>query len=146
MANWNKYIENWGYLFFNRRRSIMPPEIKVNNTAIKWFDSVRYLGIVSDKRPTFSAQMNYAVLKANKTTCLKYPLFNCKSSLDVNDKLNIYKALTRPTIAYSCPVWCSDSNASFNKLQLVQNKCLRCVLNASRYIIIVDMYRHYIYL
>lgn len=73
VTNWNKCIKNWGNLFY-----FMPPEIKVNNTAINWPHSVRYSGVVSDKRLTFSAHMNYASLKVNKTTRAIYPLFNCK--------------------------------------------------------------------
>ncbi len=42
---------------------------------------------------------------------------------------------------YACPSWAIAAESHLNKLQVVQNECLRAALCAPRYALIKDMHR-----
>lgn len=114
--------------------------LKVEGTKISQADQrVKYLGVVLDKRLSFSPHIKSLVQKGQKAIRLLYPLLNRNSKLSPKNKKLLYTAVIRPSITYAAPVWCGASKTSFLKLERIQNKCLRLVLNADRYTRIVEL-------
>lgn len=116
--------------------------LKIGETKIKQADkTVRYLGVVMDKRLSFNPHIKNLINKGHNALRALYPLFNKRSTLSVKNKKLLYTAIIRPTITYAAPVWCSASNTLHLKLQRLQNKCLRLILNADRYTRIEELHR-----
>ena len=62
-----------------------------------------------------------------------YPLINRKSKLSQQNKLLLYKSVYRPILTYASPVWDSAAKCHQNKLQVIQNKCLKIILDLPFY-------------
>lgn len=120
-------------LYFTRRRAnrwLPSSEVTVLGSNISWNDEVKYLGVTLDKTLCFNRHTDLTVQKALKFTGILFPLLNRKSHLNLSNKIAVYKAMIRSIILYACPVWGNCAEVHLNKLQLIQNKCLRLILNA----------------
>jgi len=60
-------------------------------------------------------------------------LLNRRSSLSIKNGVVLYKQLIRPMMYYACPVWRFTARSHFNKLQVLQSKCLRISTSAPWY-------------
>ena len=52
-----------------------------------------------------------------------------RSKLNIDNKILLYKTAIRPIITYSCPVFTNIANVHKAKLQTLQNKILRMIMN-----------------
>lgn len=129
-------------LFITNRYSRQLPRnnIKFLNENIKWENEAKYLGMVIDKRVTLKQHVEYVSDRAHTALRLLYPLISRNSHLDVRNKLLIYKLAIRPIFTYGCPAFESMAKTHLQKLQVLQNKFLRIVLNKSRYEKIKDLH------
>lgn len=69
-----------------------------------------------------------------KKFTILYPLLNHKSKFNIPNEIAIYKAIVCTTMLYACPVWVESACALryINKLQTIQSKYLKFVLNLLR--------------
>lgn len=102
---------------------------------------VRYLGVIMDQRLSFGPHIKGLVNKGHKIIRSLYSLLNRNSHLSVGNKKLLYTAIIRPIITYACPIWCSASKTSINKLQRIQNKCIRLILTRDRYTKIKELHK-----
>ena len=128
-------------LFITNRYSRQLPgeNIKFLNENIKWESEAKYLGMVIDKRVTLRQHVDYVTDRAHTALRLLYPLISRNSQLDVRNKLLIYKLAIRPIFTYGCPAFETMAKTHIQKLQVLQNKFLRIVLNKTRYDRITDL-------
>lgn len=118
--------------FFTRRkcqRFLPTDQVKILNSSIPWKSELKYLGVSLDKTLTFQQHTKIAAEKALKYMGILYPLLNRKSKLNRFNKITLYKIVIQSILLYACPVWGSCARTHINKLQLVQNKCLKIILN-----------------
>lgn len=115
-------------LFTNKRHSHVP-KLTINKTSISWLKEVKYLGVVLDSKLTFKRHVEHIISKTNSAICLSYPLINRRSKLSSHNKLILYKSVIRPIILYACPAWVTLAKSHKNKLQTIQNKCIKMCLN-----------------
>jgi hypothetical protein len=129
-------------LFITNRYSRQLPgnNIKFLNENIKWETEAKYLGMVIDKRVTLKPHVEYVTNRAHTALRQLYPLISRNSHLDVRNKLLIYKLAIRPIFTYGCPAFGSMAKTHLQKLQVLQNKFLRIVLNKTRYERITDLH------
>ena len=129
-------------LFITNRTSRQLPSnnIKFLNENIKWETEAKYLGMVIDKRVTLKPHVEYVTNRAHTALRQLYPLISRNSQLDVRNKLLIYKLAIRPIFTYGCPAFGSMAQTHLQKLQVLQNKFLRIVLNKTRYERITDLH------
>lgn len=90
---------------------------------------VKYLGVVLDKRLSFAPHIKNLINKGHQIIRSLYSLLNRNSHLSIKNKKLLYTAIIRPIITYAAPIWYSASKNSKNKVQRLQNKCIRLVLN-----------------
>ena len=57
---------------------------------------------------------------------------NCK--LSIENKLKIYKTIIKPIWTYGIPLWGTAAMNHINKLELLQSKILRTIVNAPWYV------------
>ena len=68
-----------------------------------------------------------------KLHCM-YWIIERKSKLSLENKLLIYKTILKPIWTYGIPLWGTASNSNIEILQRFQNKVLRSIVNAPRYV------------
>jgi hypothetical protein len=71
---------------------------------------------------------------SEKTLRHTHPLIGRKSNLSLENKLLIYKTSLKPIWTYGIPLWGTASNSNIEILQIFQNKVLRSIVNAPRYV------------
>ena len=111
-----------------RRMKDFPPTFDGN--SFQWKESVKYLGVYLDQQLNFKIHINNSISKSNKTISALYCLLKKNSTASFNSKLTIYRSYIRPVLTYACPVFTNCPKVHFNRLQIMQNKCLRMVLSA----------------
>lgn len=146
-----QYMEKWKInlnkqktqaLFITNRykRQLPRNNLKFLNENIKWESEAKYLGMIIDKRATLKQHVEYVSNRAHTALRLLYPLISRNSHLDVRNKLLIYKVAIRPIFTYGCPAFGSMAKTHLQKLQILQNKFLRIVLNKTIYNRITDLH------
>jgi hypothetical protein len=115
-------------IYFTRRNR--PPDsfLKLNGRNIPFANSVKYLGILFDKRMTWRLHIQMIEAKAFRTFIRIYSLFKSER-LNANIKLTLHEALTRSVMTYACPAWEFAAECHLLKLQRLQNKVLRTIGN-----------------
>lgn len=121
------------YITKRTTRQIPVSPLMIFNSAIDWTDSVRYLGIEIDKRLTFSKHIDLVIAKTNTAIRILYPLLARNSKLDRKNKLLIYKLAVRPIFTYGLPALKGIANSHMKKLQTIQNKALKMILDKSHF-------------
>lgn len=118
-------------IYFTKKRAnrwLPSNEVTVLGSKIPWSSDVKYLGVTMDKTLNFSRHTNLTIEKALKFLGIIFPIINQKSNLNQRNKITIYKSILRSILLYACPVWSTCAESHLNKLQLIQNKCLRLIL------------------
>lgn len=106
--------------------------ITFNNQTFEWSDSVRYLGVILDRKLTFKNHIDSSIIKA-KALAFKtlYCLLKKGNKLHSSQKLQIYRAIIRPVMTYACPIFDNAAKTHLRKIQVVQNSILRMALNVN---------------
>ena len=112
------------------KRKLPLNPLTLNGNQIEWKDSVKYLGVHLDDKLNFKLHIQNAIIKSKKAIAALYPIIKKNSSASFRSKLTIYKSYIRPILTYACPVYSNCPKTHFNKLQIMQNKCLRMVTSS----------------
>lgn len=143
-AKLTKYFKTWRIrvnglkseaLLFTKKTALRHKprrKLKVDGAKVAWGDSLKYLGMVLDKRLTYGKHVDYLISKSEKLIKALYPLINRNSRLSVNNKILLLKTIFRPTFSYASPVWSGCATIHRKKLQVFQNRVLKIMLNRPR--------------
>lgn len=116
---------------FSLRRCPDPPCITIGNAIIPWKEnSVRWLGILFDKRLTWADHIATKTAEGYQRLHKLFPLLNKKSPLRMKSAVLIFKTILLPVVTYGCPVWITAADTHINKIQVFQNKVLRIITKA----------------
>lgn len=115
---------------FNNQFKRRPTErLKLCDSPIDYSDSINYLGVTLDKKLNLKLHIDNTRKKAIKSMSALYPLISRRSTLNIKNKLLLYKAVIRPIMSYASPIWRRAAPTNRKKLQIVQNKCLKIIHN-----------------
>lgn len=103
--------------------------IRFGGSLIEWSDEVVYLGLTLDSHLIFRSHVDKTVTKCNVLVRSLYPLICRTSNLCLKNKMAVYKQIVFPMIEYAAPVWTCCARSHRLKLQRVQNKFLKMILN-----------------
>jgi hypothetical protein len=138
---WNIKIneEKTRAIYFSHQRR--PPDslLTLNGRNIPFVNSVKYLGVIFDKRMTWKLHIETIEAKAFRTFIRLYSLFESER-LSVNIKLTLHKALIRSVMTYACLAWEFAAETDLLKLQRLQNKVLRIIGHLPRRTLVRDMH------
>lgn len=118
---------------FTLRRPPNPPYIVINSRPIEWNPhngNIRYLGVLLDRRLTWTQHINQKLKEANTRLRLLYPILNKNSPLKTKCGLLLYTSILRPLITYACQIWGVASDTQMEKIQRFQNRMLRLIAKA----------------
>ncbi|KAL4120060.1 hypothetical protein QTP88_012803 [Uroleucon formosanum] len=108
------------------------PPISMNNTIIPHSNEVKYLGLIFDRRLTWSSYLKDKRKKLNSRLHLLRPLL--RSNLALPFKLILYKTLLQPLWVYGVVIWGSAKQSNKGTTQAFQNICCRIITGAPWYI------------
>ncbi|GFY31950.1 RNA-directed DNA polymerase from mobile element jockey [Trichonephila clavipes] len=115
--------------------------LRLFGNSINWFDDVEYLGVVLDKKFTFKTHLDKITCKFKTRLRALHKLLNNKSRLSIHNKRSIYLQYLLPIITYASPIWGCAAACHINKLQILQNRALRLILNAPTYTKRIHLHR-----
>lgn len=117
--------------FTNRRKQEFLPQnpLYLDGVEIPWKNNIKYLGVILDKKLKYKDHIDYTILKCQKLIKILYPLINRKSKLNLKNKLLLYKSCFRPILSFGCPIWANCALSHLRKIQVMQNKMLKLILN-----------------
>lgn len=115
----------------NSARLIPPPHCKVvmSGTTIDWSNEVVYLGLTLDMKLLYRSHIEKLTCRAQLLTKCLYPLISRRSKTSLKNKLLIYKQVMIPMLLYASTVWSTCAPTHKKKLQTIQNKTLKMILN-----------------
>ena len=85
--------------------------------------------MILDRQLTMKAHVDAFIGKTQATIKLLYPMISRHSKLSYSNKLHIYKAALRPIFSYACPVFVNMAETHYKRLQILQNKTLKMMIN-----------------
>ena len=103
--------------------------VQILGQDIEWKETLKYLGLYLDRRLTYKAHIEQIILKAERLIRMLYPLINKHSYVSAQNKLLIFRLYFRPIFCYGSPIWSTCAKTNFSKLQRLQNKILKMILN-----------------
>ena len=103
-------------------------KFKIDGTELENVTSMKFLGIILDKTLCMKDQINE--LQRKCSTIIGY-LQTLKRTYKLSNKhlISIYKSLLRSKIDYSFMALLNISKTNKLKMERIQNKALRCILN-----------------
>jgi hypothetical protein len=125
----------------NHVNRLKPPEapLTLNGHNIHFVSHVKYLGVIFDKRITWTLHIEMIEAKAFRTFIRIYSLFK-SVRLNANIKVTLYKTLIRSVMTFTCPAWELAADTYLLKLQRMQNKVLRTIGNFPRRTSVRDLH------
>ena len=106
--------------------------LSVDGTDVPWSDSVKYLGMILDKRLTYRHHVQHLIERSEKAMKCLYPLINRRSRVNVPNKLLLFNTMYRPTFTYGAPLIARSAATHRKRMQVHQNKILKLMLNKPR--------------
>ncbi len=101
--------------------------VSCNGHTIQGQDNIKYLGSLIDHTLSGTNTVNNLVKKSNSK--LKF-LYRQSKFLDLSSKKTLCSALIQSHLDYACSSWYYSLNVTLqNKLQVIQNKMVRFILN-----------------
>ena len=100
--------------------------VSMGGTTLQRQNEVKFLGVIVDERLSWRSH-----IEKIKRSCLRAmsPLFKLRNTLPSNLKLMLYRALVEPHLNYCAVVWMECSKADRIKLEKIQNRAMRVILN-----------------
>jgi hypothetical protein len=109
--------------------------ITLNNVPIPTSDTVKYLGLILDKKLTWNIYLQTKRLTLNNCLRMLRPLLTKNKYSTLNTKLLIYKSLLKPIWTYGLQLWEAAKKSNTNLIQTFQNISFRRLSNTPPYIL-----------
>ncbi|GFX49703.1 uncharacterized protein TNCV_4135511 [Trichonephila clavipes] len=119
-------------LNFSRKRSTIPPLLKICDKPIPEVKSLKILGIIFDPNTTWKNHINYLRQKGFKYLNAIKALSSPKIGTRSDHLLNIINATIRSIFDYGSQLFSFSSNSNRQKLEPIYNAALRLALGLPR--------------
>lgn len=119
--------------FSNKRYQEKFQVAKINDISIPTINTATYLGVKLDYKLKFTDHIKFIKSKGYAAYKYIFPYIKYDSPLTTKLKIQLYKAYVRPILTYAAPVFISAADSALNELQVLENKCLRTIVNCKPY-------------
>ncbi|GFW30733.1 probable RNA-directed DNA polymerase from transposon BS [Trichonephila clavipes] len=102
--------------------------------TIEWTFQVKYLGLILNDNLTYTPHFEETTNKFWRKFYLLIDILGRKSKLSLKNRLFVYKQYIRPLLLYGCVIWGSAGNVHIENLQRLQNRALRTIARAPRFL------------
>ncbi|GFU79578.1 RNA-directed DNA polymerase from mobile element jockey [Trichonephila clavipes] len=121
-------------VFRKQRTQNSPPTLQIFNQTIDWTFETKYLGLILNDKLTYSSHFKEITKKYWKKLYSLNDIIGRKSKLSLKNRLFVYKQYVRPLLLYGCAIWGSAGYVHIDNLQRLQNKALRTIARAPRFL------------
>ncbi|GFY19783.1 RNA-directed DNA polymerase from mobile element jockey [Trichonephila clavipes] len=121
-------------VFRKKRTHNSPPTLQIFNQTIDWTFETKYLGLILNDKLTYSSHFKEITKKYWKKLYSLNDIIGRKSKLSLKNRLFVYKQYVRPLLLYGCAIWGSAGYVHIDSLQRLQNKALRTIARAPRFL------------
>ena len=118
--------------FCNSRRLHPDPTLKMGDTIILIVDKTKFLGLIFDKKLTFSPHLKYLRDKCQKAMNLLKVVSSMDWGADREVLLRLFRALIRSKLDYGSIIYGAARKSYLKKIEPIQNQALRISLGAFR--------------
>ena len=124
-------LDKTHYIIFHRKKDIPinRPPIKIGETVLKEEQSTKFLGVIVDKKLTWSDHTLYLRNKLNKQCGI---LYHTRDSLNKRSMKLIYFSLIYSIIFYCNTVWGAAADNKTDRLKVAKKKILRTMAYRGR--------------
>ena len=113
-------------LISSRDKTDLKLDVSVDGTMLETAESIKILGVTVDRNLNFNDHVSRMCTKAGRQLNVLQRLKGC---LDYNSRMAIYKTFIMSNFNYCPVIWMFTSKASLSKLESLQKRALRFVLN-----------------
>lgn len=111
-------------------------QVVIDGQQIERVIEMKYLGIIVDNKLTFKSNIEQLIKKISKKI---YMLRRLKNRTDFDTRLLLYKSLVAPHYDYCSTILFLASATELERLQKLQNRAMRIIVNAGSRDHIVDL-------
>ena len=108
-------------------------KISFQGFELQWQLTLKYLGVIFDKRLTFGPQVKAICDRVSGRLAGLRKLTGKSIRLPCSKSLTVYKAFARPILEYGCEAFISFRPCHLESLQRLQNKALRICMRRGRH-------------
>lgn len=108
--------------------------IYLNNTLVPTTQQQKFLGVIFDRRLTWTAHTSNILKRVNNRIHALQPIIGPKSPLYLKTKKQIYNAVVLPIFTYGIEVYYNQSQTNKKRLERQHNQALHLITNTSRLI------------
>lgn len=129
-------VEKTKYLIISHSQVRSNVSLRINGENIEKVTQMKYLGCLIDDKLRFNLHSDYVCKKMAK----KVNFFGRVSRmLDRETKITVYNTIIAPHINYCATILYLSGSTNIDRVQKLQNKAMRIILNAYRRTHILDM-------
>lgn len=99
--------------------------IRINNETLQCEKEIKYLGVIIDDELKFKSNIDTIAKKVGRKVGV---LTRLNNRLNLHQKIMLYKSIVEPHFNYCSSILFLSSKTDINRLQILQNKCLRNIL------------------
>lgn len=114
----------------NKKIDIRNIHIEINGSKLEIESEIKYLGVVIDDKLKFDRNVSQKCSKIGQKLNV---LNRLRNELNQDQKLYIYKTIIQPHIMYCPSILYLSNDTDINRLQVLQNKCMRQILKMDRF-------------
>jgi hypothetical protein len=122
----------------NKLLRICQDKIKVDDMILEYSETVKYLGVIVDYRLMFDEHIKYNAAKISRKTGY---LMRIGRYLSKWSKKTVFNTIVAPHYEYCASIYLGANKQDINKLQMLQNKAMRCILRCDWYTPKTEMLR-----
>ena len=127
-TDWNMefHPQKCQLLKISNKRSIIPAKYTIHGHTLEEVDSAKYLGVTLHRTLNWNEHIQNITNKANRTRAF---LQRNMQAAPQRTKEICYQALVRPILEYSSSVWDPWTSTNIDKIEAVQRRSARMVMN-----------------
>lgn len=104
--------------------------IYIDGKKLEIVEEIKYLGIIVDKNLKFDKNIDYICKKVGRKVNV---ISRLRNELNFQQKLTLYKSIVQPHLIYCSTIIFLSSQSDIERLQILQNKCLRNIMRVDRF-------------
>ena len=113
-----------------RSKSIdMPLDVSLQDQPVSQVDCCNYLGVTIDHNLSFDNHMDIVIKKISKSLGI---LKRVSQFVPLQSRITLYNTIVLPHFDYCTTIWDMSSSKQINRLQILQNRGMKIVLQCHR--------------